>query len=102
MGWLSSCGKRSVPSTSRQNAGATTEPQPEPASGREALFRISAMDCATEEGEIRHALAGVDGIRGLRFLLAERVLAIDAEAAAPSSALTAIHAPPTSLAGTVM
>lgn len=49
------------------------------------------MDCATEEGEIRHALAGVDGIRGLRFLLAERVLAIDAEAAALNSALAAIR-----------
>ncbi|MCP9876822.1 heavy metal translocating P-type ATPase [Cyanobium sp. A2C-AMD] len=49
------------------------------------------MDCATEEGEIRHALAGVDGIRGLRFLLAERVLAIDAEVAALNSALAAIR-----------
>ncbi len=77
--------------TSGRTAGATTEPQPEPASARETLFRISAMDCATEEGEIRHALAGVDGIRGLRFLLAERVLAIDAEAAALNSALAAIR-----------
>ena len=77
--------------TSGQKAGTTTGPQPEPASVREALFRISAMDCATEEGEIRHALAGVDGIRGLRFLLAERVLAIDAEAAALNSALAAIR-----------
>jgi len=77
--------------TSGQTAGATTGPQPEPASVREALFRISAMDCATEEGEIRHALAGVDGIRGLRFLLAERVLAIDAEVAALNSALAAIR-----------
>ena len=77
--------------TSGQKAGATTAPQPEPASGREALFRISAMDCATEEGEIRHALSGVDGIRSLRFLLAERVLAIDAEAAALNSALAAIR-----------
>jgi Zn2+/Cd2+-exporting ATPase len=75
--------------TSGQKAGTTTEPQP--ASANEALFRISAMDCATEEGEIRHALAGVDGIRGLRFLLAERVLAIDAEAAALNSALAAIR-----------
>jgi Zn2+/Cd2+-exporting ATPase len=77
--------------TSGRTAGATTEPQPVPASARETLFRISAMDCATEEGEIRHALAGVDGIRGLRFLLAERVLAIDAEAAALNSALAAIR-----------
>jgi Cd2+/Zn2+-exporting ATPase len=49
------------------------------------------MDCATEEGEIRHALSGVEGIRGLRFLLAERVLAIDAETAALNSALAAIR-----------
>jgi Cd2+/Zn2+-exporting ATPase len=55
------------------------------------LFRISAMDCATEETEIRHALAGLEGIRSLRFLLAERVLAIDAEAAVLSSALAAIR-----------
>jgi Zn2+/Cd2+-exporting ATPase len=77
--------------TSGHTAGGTPELQPQPASAREALFRLSAMDCATEEGEIRHALAGVDGIRGLRFLLAERVLAIDAEAAALSSALAAIR-----------
>ncbi|MBC1262489.1 cation-translocating P-type ATPase [Synechococcus sp. BSF8S] len=49
------------------------------------------MDCATEEAEIRQALSGLDGIHGLRFLLAERVLAIDAEAAALSSALAAIR-----------
>ncbi|WP_370594297.1 heavy metal translocating P-type ATPase [Synechococcus sp. BSA11S] len=55
------------------------------------LIRISAMDCATEEAEIRQALSGLDGIHGLRFLLAERVLAIDAEAAALSSALAAIR-----------
>ncbi|HHG2224391.1 MULTISPECIES: cation-translocating P-type ATPase [unclassified Synechococcus] len=55
------------------------------------LIRISAMDCATEEAEIRQALSGLDGIHGLKFLLAERVLAIDAEAAALSSALAAIR-----------
>ena len=77
--------------TSEQKARATTEPQPQPASAKEALFRISAMDCATEEGEIRHALAGVDCIRGLRFLLAERLMAIDAEVAALNSALAAIR-----------
>ncbi len=49
------------------------------------------MDCATEEAEIRQALSGLDGIHGLKFLLAERVLAIDAEAAALSSALAAIR-----------
>ncbi|WP_322775181.1 hypothetical protein [Synechococcus sp. CBW1107] len=44
-----------------------------------------------EEAEIRQALSGLDGIHGLKFLLAERVLAIDAEAAALSSALAAIR-----------
>ena len=77
--------------TSEQKARATTELQPQTASAKEALFRISAMDCATEEGEIRHALSVVEGIRGLRFLLAERILAIDAEAAALNSALAAIR-----------
>ncbi|WP_341885128.1 cation-translocating P-type ATPase [Synechococcus sp. UW140] len=77
--------------TSGQKAGGTTASQLEPASAREVLYRISAMDCATEETEIRHALAGLDGIRGLRFLLAERVLAIDAETAALNSALAAIR-----------
>ncbi|WP_370593488.1 cation-translocating P-type ATPase [Cyanobium sp. BSA11S] len=65
--------------------------EPQQASGTEVLIRISAMDCATEEAEIRQALSGLDGIHGLRFLLAERVLAIDAEAAALSSALAAIR-----------
>ena len=30
-------------------------------------FRISTMDCAAEEAEIRRALDGLSGIRGLRF-----------------------------------
>jgi len=34
------------------------------------VFRISAMDVATEETEIRHALSGLAASRGLRFLLA--------------------------------
>ena len=81
------------PCCSSGTSGQTAEaiPAPQPAAATERLFRISAMDCATEETEIRHALSGLDGIRGLRFLLAERVLAIDAETAALSSALAAIR-----------
>jgi Cd2+/Zn2+-exporting ATPase len=78
----------------RSGSGGQPEPaslEPKQASGTEVLIRISAMDCATEEAEIRQALSGLDGIRGMRFLLAERVLAIDAEAAALSSALAAIR-----------
>ena len=40
------------------------------------------MDCATEENEVRQALAGVAGIRELRFQLASRTLAIRADSAA--------------------
>jgi Cd2+/Zn2+-exporting ATPase len=36
------------------------------------------MDCASEEGEIRHALAGIVGIRSLGFQLSARILRIDA------------------------
>ncbi len=54
-------------------------------------YRISNMDCATEETEIRHALSGVAGIRGLTFRLGERTLAIDADPAALNAALAAIR-----------
>ncbi|MDR1063153.1 MAG: heavy metal translocating P-type ATPase [Azoarcus sp.] len=53
-------------------------------------FRIADMDCATEEAEIRHALAGVEGIRGLRFDLGARVLSISADEAVLPQALAAI------------
>ena len=49
------------------------------------------MDCAAEEAEIRHALSGVDGIRGLQFLLGRRTLAIDADAPAVGAAVAAIR-----------
>ena len=38
-------------------------------------FRIANMDCASEESEIRRALDGVAGIRGLQFNLGDRDLA---------------------------
>jgi Cd2+/Zn2+-exporting ATPase len=52
-------------------------------------FRIPAMDCASEESEIRRAVEGVPGILGLRFQLGERSLRIDAE---PQAALHAVEA----------
>jgi Cd2+/Zn2+-exporting ATPase len=55
-------------------------------------FRIASMDCMTEESEIRRALDGVAGVRGLRFQLGQRTLAIDAAAAASlDAALAAIR-----------
>ncbi|MEX1324660.1 MAG: heavy metal translocating P-type ATPase, partial [Synechococcaceae cyanobacterium] len=53
----------------------------EPARRGEVLWRIQAMDCATEANEIRHALAGVAGIAALRLQPASRTLAIRAEPA---------------------
>ena len=49
------------------------------------------MDCAAEEGEIRHALANVPGVRSLGFQLGARTLAIDAPATSIPQALDAIR-----------
>ncbi len=57
----------------------------------EQTFRIASMDCATEENEIRHALRGLPQIRSLRFLLAQRILAIDAAPDVVDRAVAAIR-----------
>jgi Cd2+/Zn2+-exporting ATPase len=57
----------------------------------EQVWRIAAMDCATEENEIRQALAGVAGIGDLRFQLASRTLAIRAEPFALEQAATLLR-----------
>ncbi len=49
------------------------------------------MDCAAEEAEIRHALAGISGIRGLQFLLGRRTLAIDGDTASVDAAVVAMR-----------
>ena len=49
------------------------------------------MDCATEENEIRQALEGMSGIRALRFQLASRTLAIQADGAALAEAETILR-----------
>jgi len=68
---------------------APTEAQPQP-SGI-PVFRIPSMDCAAEEGEIRHALATLPGLRSLRFQLGARTLAIDAPAESIPQALQALR-----------
>ena len=52
-------------------------------------FRIPAMDCASEESEIRRAVEGIPGVFGLRFQLGERSLRIYGE---PQAALVAVDA----------
>ena len=56
-----------------------------------AAFRISTMDCASEESEIRRALEPLPGIRGLSFQLGARTLSIDADAENLAQALAAIR-----------
>ena len=55
------------------------------------VFRIPTMDCASEEGEIRHAVANIPGVRSLQFQLAARTLSIDAEAESLPLVLAAIR-----------
>jgi len=54
-------------------------------------FRIPAMDCASEESEIRRAVEGIPGLLGLRFQLGERSLRIDGEPQAAFAAVEAIR-----------
>lgn len=55
------------------------------------VWRISTMDCASEEGEIRRALEPIAGIRSLNFQLGARTLAIDADTSAVQLAVEAIR-----------
>lgn len=54
-------------------------------------YRISTMDCASEESDIRRALDDIAGIQSLRFDLTARTLNIDATDAARGAALAAIR-----------
>jgi len=68
-----------------------TPPQSGAPSARGRSFRIATMDCAAEEAEIRRALDGMPGIRGLRFQLGQRVLTIDADEPSIAPALAAVR-----------
>lgn len=53
-------------------------PTPIPVTTAAGWLHVSAMDCVSEESEIRRALERLDGIRALTFRLSERNLHIDA------------------------
>lgn len=55
------------------------------------VFRIATMDCASEESEIRQAVAGLTDIRSMSFQLGARTIAIDAPPDVVSLALVAIR-----------
>ncbi len=73
------------------NAPAQRHAASAPGAARGTVFRIATMDCAAEESEIRHAVAGVSGLRGLYFQLAARTVAIDAAPAVMPQVLAAIR-----------
>lgn len=74
-------------STCAPGSMASAPPEPEGI----LVLHIPTMDCAAEEGEIRHALAKLPGLRSLRFQLGARTLAIDAPAESIPQALEAIR-----------
>jgi Cd2+/Zn2+-exporting ATPase len=55
------------------------------------MLRIPAMDCPSEENDIRRALADIDGIRSLSFQLSARTLSIDAPDSVLPAAVAAIR-----------
>ena len=62
-----------------------------PGATARARFKIPTMDCASEESEIRRAVAGITGIRSMTFQLGERTIALDAAPAVVEQALAAIR-----------
>ena len=73
-------------------AAAAALPLPTPATGDAGLLlRIPAMDCPTEEGQIRRALEGLADVHGLRFDLPARALRVDAPPAAWPAVTAAIQ-----------
>ncbi len=81
------CGRGACESAS--GSAALVPPAAPVAGGRS--FRVPTMDCAAEEAEIRRALDGVAGVRGVRFQLGQRLLTIDADEALIAPALEAIR-----------
>jgi Cd2+/Zn2+-exporting ATPase len=55
------------------------------------VLLIPAMDCPSEENDIRRALADIDGIRSLSFQLSARTLSIDAPDSVLPAAVEAIR-----------
>ncbi|HET7796007.1 MAG TPA: heavy metal translocating P-type ATPase [Rhizobacter sp.] len=72
--------------------GSASAPVPVAAAPGALLLRIPAMDCPTEEGQIRRALEGFAEVRRLQFDLPSRALSIDAPAASWAAVTAAITA----------
>ena len=79
------CAETTCSSTNSEGAGAAGPSAPG------VLLRIPSMDCAVEEGEIRHALREFSALRGLQFQLAARTVSVDAPSADMPQILAAIR-----------
>ena len=55
------------------------------------VLLIPTMDCPSEENDIRRAVADIEGIRSLGFVLSARTMSIDASTEALDAALVAIR-----------
>lgn len=85
------CRDATCGSCATAGAGPAPAPMRVEASGGATLFRIQTMDCPVEEAQIRRALEPVAGIRGLRFQLGARTLAITAPERVVAQALEVIR-----------
>ncbi len=83
-----SCGSAAACAPTALSEQEVTQTHPDQPQSK---FRISNMDCASEEAEIRRALDGIEGIDALRFNLAARELTISASDAALPCALQVIR-----------
>lgn len=70
--------------------GAEPTPPSQPVAQGGLLLRIPAMDCPTEEGQIRRALEGFAEVRRLHFDLPARALSVDAPASSWAAVTAAI------------
>ncbi len=77
------------PQTNSPGDGNSTPSHAAPAGA--TLISIPTMDCASEESDIRRALADISGIRSLNFQLSTRTLAIVATPDALENAIKAIR-----------
>lgn len=86
------CGNHPSSTRAAPAAAVAVAAQPTAGNGLSSTFRISEMDCPTEERLISDQLSGLPGIFGLQFNLLDRTLTIDHAPTALDSALQAIRA----------
>ena len=85
------CGSAACESLARGSREAPQQRKKTPAFVDGLLLRVPAMDCPTEEGEIRRVLERFSEVRRLNFDLPGRVLTVDAPSSSWDAVVRAIH-----------